>query len=94
MQSLVGIAEMMKGDAGGLVPFAVGEMFGPCRCEHDGCEAKSWIVWMTPEEYNAAKSQDDHPVSYVFKNRIGKALCDEHRPVSADVQSEPRSDNG
>jgi hypothetical protein len=84
MQSLAGIVELMKGDSGGLVPFTVGELFGPCRCAHDGCETKAWSIWMTPDEYEAAKTQEDvHPVIHVFSHGIGTALCDEHRPTGS-----------
>lgn len=79
--SFAEMAEVMKGDSGGLVPFTVGEMFGPCRCSHEGCRQSAWSIWMTPEEYETAKGQEDvHPVHYVFKNGIGRPFCDEHRP--------------
>lgn len=84
MQSIAEIAELMKGDSGGLVPFTVGELFGPCQCEHDGCKNKAWSIWMSPEEYETAKTREDiHPVNYVFASGIGRALCDNHRPINS-----------
>lgn len=75
---------MVQRDSGGLVPFTVGELFGPCRCEHDGCPNKAWSIWMTPEEYETAKTQGDvDPVNYVFSNGIGRSLCDDHRPTGS-----------
>ena len=67
-----------------LVSFAVGELFGPCCCEHDGCSNASWLIWMTPEEYADAKTQDQvHPANYIFSKVIGRALCEDHRPEAA-----------
>ena len=64
-----------------VVPMAIGELFGPVVCEHEGCQAYAWIIWMTPDEYDTAKKQTErHPVGYVFENRIGLALCNNHVP--------------
>lgn len=60
-----------------LVPMALGELFGPIRCESGNCSNMSWVVWMTPKQYNFAKSQKN-PIYHVFQNRIGVALCDHH----------------
>jgi hypothetical protein len=38
------------------VPMALGEMFGPVQCEHPDCLSPSWLIWMTQEEYDAAKA--------------------------------------
>lgn len=61
-----------------LVPMSLGEMFGPVQCERPDCFKAAWMIWMTQEEYDTAKSQEDtHPISHVFVNKIGTALCDE-----------------
>lgn len=61
------------------VPMALGELFGPQKCEHGDCCEPAWFVFMTQEEYDTAKSQEElHPINYVFANKIGTALCDLH----------------
>ena len=30
---------------------------GPVKCEHAECVGDAWLIWMTPEEYDAAKRQ-------------------------------------
>ncbi len=61
-----------------LVPMSLGEMFGPQPCERPGCLGNAWMIWMTREELEKAKGQEEmHPIAYVFKKRIGSALCDE-----------------
>jgi len=72
--------DTIKHMANRLVPFAVGELFGPCRCAHEGCNNEAWIIWMTAEEKNQAR-QRNHPVNYVFEEGIGKPLCENHDPV-------------
>ena len=64
-----------------MKPMALGEMFGPVKCEHAECVGDAWLIWMTPEEYDAAKRQTEvHPINYVFRRQIGTALCTEHSP--------------
>jgi hypothetical protein len=61
-----------------MVPMALGELFGPVQCERPDCCKAAWMIWMTQEEYDTAKSQEEtHPISHVFVNKIGTALCDE-----------------
>ena len=62
-----------------LVPYSLGELFGPVKCEHDRCEALSWVIWMAQEEYALAKSKE-YPTNFVFENKIGIAFCEEHQP--------------
>lgn len=61
-----------------LVPMSLGEMFGPVQCERPDCCKAAWMIFMTQEEYDTANGQEDtHPISHVFVNKIGTALCDE-----------------
>lgn len=65
-----------------LVPMALGELFGPVQCEHSDCCAPAWLIFMTQDEYDEAKSQEGtHPISFVFVNKIGTALCETHQSV-------------
>ena len=63
-----------------LVPYSLGELFGPIKCEHDKCECLAWTIWMTQEEYDLAKSKE-YPTNFLFEMKIGTALCDEHQPL-------------
>jgi hypothetical protein len=76
-----GYAVDVPPETGGLVPYSLGELFGPCRCDRDGCRKEAWVIWMQPDEYRTAKSQDSvHPTNYVFEHGIGESLCEDHRP--------------
>jgi len=64
-----------------MIPLALGELFGPVKCEHAGCSGNAWMIWMTKDEHDAAKTQTyEHPVLCVFRRQIGTALCSEHAP--------------
>lgn len=78
--SFVAMAELSKGESGGLVPFSLGELYGPITCEHDGCPENAWHIWMTEQEMCGAMKQE-YPTRFVFEKRIGRALCKQHRPA-------------
>lgn len=63
-----------------LVPYSLGELFGPIKCEHANCESLAWTIWMTQEEYGLAKSKE-YPTNFVFENKIGNAFCEKHQPL-------------
>lgn len=72
------ILELIKGHVSrDMVPFSLGELHGPAKCEHEGCCDEAWFIWMTPEEYEAVKKQKN-PTLHVFENKIGIALCEKH----------------
>ena len=83
---------MCFGGPDGLVPYSLGDLFGPTKCEHEGCDEETWTIWMTPEEYESAKKQHS-PTLHVFENRIGTALCKEHAQVS-ELVDDPDSKSG
>ncbi len=57
------------------------EVFGPMFCEHKNCNIETPHIYMSQYEYNLAKSQKDiASTNFIFKNKIGKALCDDHKP--------------
>lgn len=65
---------------------ALGEMFGPVICEEINCSGDAWLIWMAPEEYDAAKRQTEvHPIQYVCHHKIGTALCSDHSPAPAGI---------
>ena len=78
--SFATLAELSKGGPDGMIPFSLGELYGPIKCEHDGCGDESWFIWMTPEEYAMAKEQGN-PTLHVFENKIGTAMCKKHARV-------------
>ncbi len=71
-----------------IVPFALGELYGPIRCESlpRGCKTHAWCIWMTQAEYDKARDQD-LPANWVFENKIGTAFCETHRPQSNNSQT-------
>lgn len=90
------MSNQLEAETEKLVPMSLGEMFGPVPCEREDCRKAAWMVWMKQEEYDRAKSQEDtHPISYVFGNKIGKALCDECaiKPVGEFNYSSAKQDN-
>ncbi len=78
--SFATLAELTKGGPDGMIPFSLGELYGPAKCEHEECDDNAWFIWMTPEEYTTAKEQKN-PTLYVFENKVGTAMCEKHARV-------------
>lgn len=62
-----------------VYPFSLGELWGPARCEHEGCGEPSWTIYMTLTEYRSLPDGDGR-TAIVFREGIGTALCEDHEP--------------
>lgn len=60
--------------------FMLSELYGPVPCEHPGCTDKdAFTIRLTDEENNQLpKKSGSAAVIFIFKNKLGTALCDNH----------------
>ena len=56
--------------------FTYNEVFGPFKCEVDGCGKESWSIVAVDEELPEGDRFDQ--ACHVFRNNLGTAMCDEH----------------
>lgn len=66
--------------------FSVGELWGPMKCDvtkKNGrrCGRESWSLLLTRQE-NESLPVESGPdaVTFIFRNNLGVALCEEHLP--------------
>lgn len=65
--------------------FIIGKSNGTLFCEHlSGCEKKTHTIQMMDSEYEKIPKQKTKRFqkNFIFHNKLGQALCNEHRGLS------------
>lgn len=59
--------------------FTVSELWGPFPCENKGCDNSVAFTIKLTEEENKSLPEQHGPdaVRFIFKNKLGVAMCDE-----------------
>ena len=58
--------------------FTVGELWGPMRCEKEGCHHWTDTIALTNNENDSLPEKYGHnAVEYIFDNHLGVVMCDE-----------------
>ena len=80
MFSFAALSEMSHAKNTGLIPIALGELFGPVPC--DICQNNAWFIWLSESEYVEARKRCEatncNMASQVISS--GMARCSQHRP--------------
>ncbi len=63
-------------------PYETGELDGGSegmKCEHHGCNNRSWTVWLTAAEWaDLWRHRDENAWTIICRKKYGIVLCDVH----------------
>lgn len=57
--------------------FSYNEVFGPFSCEVDGCGKEAWHIAVSEDEQLPDGDRFERSC-FIFRNNLGRAVCDEH----------------